>query len=109
MIKLKRIVPLLMAGAMLVSPVSMSAQAKEIDNVKYNLYSTQTEWNGYINTNNVNIRRGPSTSAASLGQIHYGTKVHTSSEVHDASGRTWFYCETSVGLTGFVAAQYISR
>lgn len=113
---LKRIVPLLMAGAMLVSPVSISAQAKEVGNVNEVVTIASTySFTGYgqINTNGVNLRAGASTSSTSLGIMAYDETVHIdySRSVKSSNGSyTWLYVKRSnTGQTGYVAAQYVRR
>lgn len=114
---LKRIMPLAMAGAMLVSPVSMSAQAKVIDNNVNKMVTMASTYSftgyGQINTNGVNLRAGASTSSTSLGIMAYNETVHIdySQSVQSSSGSyTWLYVKRSnTGQTGYVAAQYVRR
>ena len=110
--KFKRSLSLLMMSAMLILPISLPAQAKEIDNYTKEsvTYNTAKYGNATIIANNVNIRKGPGTSYASLGQLNYGDRIKLSTSiVHDASGRVWQSCYTESGLFGFVALNYVQK
>lgn len=112
--KLIKTLSILMMSAMLILPAAVSTQAEEVNNntkevVEYSTRATKT-----IKGNGVYLRKGPSTSSASLGQLNYGDTVDTSSVVYDASGRKWYRCKVIStksgkldGLEGYVAAQYI--
>ena len=110
--KFKRTFSLLMMSAMLILPISIPAQAKEIDNyTKQSVaFNTAKYGNATIIANNVNIRRGPGTSYASLGQLNDGDRIKLSTSiVHDASGRVWQSCYTKSGLYGYVALDYVRK
>ena len=105
---LKRIVPLVMAGAMLVSPVSISAQAKETDNTIGIQTLAKVYGNAKIKGNGVRVRQSPSESGTIVGQLYNGDRVQANgSVVVSASGRKWRYCVSASGLVGFVADEYI--
>lgn len=111
----KKVVSLFMMSAILILPTTISVQAKSIDKqytneVTYSSNDTKQYGNAKINASNVNIRKGPSTSSASLGLLQINTRVQANnSTVVDSSGRKWYYCVTESGLKGFVAAQYVTK
>ncbi|MBD5136389.1 MAG: SH3 domain-containing protein [Lachnospiraceae bacterium] len=110
---IKKSVVLLMAGAMVILPVTVSVQAKEVNNDTKEAveYSTRATRNGTINANNVNLRSGPSMTSKILGQLNKNVKVKVTSTVTDIYARVWCYCEVlsgpNEGLKGYVAEQYI--
>lgn len=110
--KFKRIVPLLMAGAMLVSPVSLSAQAKNVDNNKRESAQTIVTARAYsspalIKGNNVAFRRTAGLSGTVLMYLQNNTSIHVDkSKTVSANGMTWYACKYG-NTYGYVAAQYV--
>lgn len=112
--KLIKTLSILMMSAMLILPAAVSTQAEEVDNdtkevVEYNM---QEAPNGFISTNNVNLRKGPNTSTASLGQLNYQDLVYATNVGYDYTGRKWYYCKVlsgnNKGKEGYVAAEYVA-
>lgn len=112
--KLKRILPLAMAGAMLVSPVSMSAQAKVIDNnteenavvaVTASSYSYSSP--AYIRGSNVAFRRSPGLSGTVIMYFQNNTSIHVDKNNQvKVDGISWYPCKYG-NTYGYVAAQYV--
>lgn len=60
--------------------------------------------------NNVNVRKSPSTSATSIGQMNWGDVVYSSAEPISREGILWLYvtCGSPLtGKTGYIAYQYL--
>ncbi|MDE5781619.1 MAG: SH3 domain-containing protein [Lachnospiraceae bacterium] len=107
---IKKSVSLLMAGAMVVMPASMSVQAKEANNNTTSIataraYSYTSP--ALIKGNNVNLRSDKSTSSPSYCQLNNNTSVFVDkNNAEYANGYWWYPCKYG-NLCGFVAAQYI--
>ncbi|MDE5781420.1 MAG: SH3 domain-containing protein [Lachnospiraceae bacterium] len=105
---MKKSVSLLMAGAMVFLPVSMSAQAKEVPN-NTKIVNTVTEkvfGNAKIKGNGVRIRKGPGTSATVVGLLYKGDRVQADYQAY-GDGKWWYHCKTQSGLEGYIAVEYL--
>lgn len=60
-------------------------------------------FNGEVNTNNLNVRTGPSTSFTSLGKLNKGTKVDVYSEENG-----WYKIKYGNGY-GYVSKSYVNK
>ena len=107
---IKKSVVLLMAGAMVVLPVTMSVQAKVVSNDTkiVNAVTKKAYGNATITGNGVRIRKTPSTSATILGMLYKGDRVKTGTFCH-WDGRDWVYCVTESGIAGYVTTDYIKK
>ncbi|MDO4300608.1 MAG: hypothetical protein Q4D26_04350 [Clostridia bacterium] len=64
-----------------------------------------------VNANNVNVRKSPSTSSASLGKMNAGDVVYSSSAPIVREGTTWLYVDCGYPLTGksgYIAYMYLT-
>lgn len=64
---------------------------------------------GTVNDNNVNIRSSSSASSNSLGKVNSGDKVTIVEEVKNDSGDLWYKVSTSVGVTGYIKADFVTK
>ncbi|MDE6253674.1 MAG: SH3 domain-containing protein [Lachnospiraceae bacterium] len=105
---IKKAVSLLMAGAMVIVPVSMSVQAEEVNNDTeiVNAVSQKEYGNATIKGDGVRIRKSPDTSSTVVGLLYKGDRVQTVYQAY-GSGRWWYYCKTQSGLEGYIATEYL--
>lgn len=109
---LKRILPLAMAGAMLVSPVSMSAQAKVIDNNTEENAIVTTTTSSYsspalIKGSDVAFRRTASLSGEIIMYFQNNTSIHVDKNNQVKVNGIWWYPCKYGNTYGYVAAQYV--
>lgn len=95
---IKKSVLLLVAGAMTVIPVTMPAQVQAKEVGIQSVYSY-----GVITANGVKMRSTPSSSGTALALLDKGERVQI---ISVSSG--WCYCQTTSGIRGYVASQYVS-
>ncbi|MFS0781041.1 N-acetylmuramoyl-L-alanine amidase [Bacillus sp. 1P06AnD] len=57
----------------------------------------------YVNTNALNVRKGPNANYASIGNLPNQTRVNVGYKVG-----TWALVKSDTGLTGFVSSTYLS-
>ncbi len=70
-----------------------------------------TNKKGFVNDNDVNLRKGPGTSNQRIAVIPIETKVEILGEESDSSGNKWYHITCSVGennYTGYMFATYIT-
>lgn len=112
--KLIKTLTIFMMGVILILPAATSVQAKNVNNdtKEVVIYSTKEAANAFIITDNVNLRKSPSTSSPCLGQLNSGDLVYAISAGHDTSGRMWYRCNVKTGrnkgLEGYVAAEFVT-
>lgn len=114
---LKRIVPLVMAGVMLASPVSISAQAKDVDNNKKESAQTTVTARAYsspayIRGSDVAFRRTPGLSGEIMMFFQNNTSIQVDkSKTEDVDDIFWYACryrDKNGNYTyGYVAAKYV--
>ncbi len=95
----------LLGGAVMSAP-----SAGAVTNSKCNLDEPDHSWYK-IATNNVNLRKGPATSYASLGQLTKGT-TFTYYCTKTYPSPVWFYGKVTSGahkgVTGWVRSDYVT-
>ena len=67
---------------------------------------------GVVNTDNLNFREQPTTSAAKIGVLQKGTKVTILGSTKDTTGRVWYKITAPVSgknRTGYVSSEYITK
>lgn len=105
---MKKTVSLLMAGAMVILPVTMSVQANQVSNNTkiVNATTKNVFGNAKIKGDGVRIRKGPSTSATIAGTLYKGDRVQAKYQAY-GDGLWWYYCKTESGIEGYIATKYI--
>ncbi|WP_455542212.1 C40 family peptidase [Intestinibacter sp.] len=82
--------------------VKYNGQTGYISSKYLSTTGTKVEYR-YITGDSVNVRKGPSTSYASLGKLNKGDKVE-----YISTSNSWAQIKYN-GQTGYVSAQYISK
>lgn len=62
--------------------------------------------------NNVNVRKSPSTSASTLGQMNWGDVCYSSAVPVSGDGLSWLYvtCGSPLtGVKGYIATKYLQE